>query len=212
MQAASGTSGGSSGSPVLDIDGHAIALNAGGAAKAASSFYLPLDRVVRALDLLRDNRPITRGTLQTEFSHTSYDKLRRLGLPADLEILVRNKKASGLLVVTQCVPEGPAHNVLREGDILLRIQNILVSTFVEVWEILDNSVGQQIALQVCRMGDIKTFSVPVQDLHAITPNQYVEIERGIIHALSYQLAKAYNVPAGSVYVASSGYMLSSANV
>lgn len=61
---------------MLTIEGKAIALNCGAAKKAASSFYLPLHRIKRALDLLVEGQPVPRGTLQTVFKHMAFDEVR----------------------------------------------------------------------------------------------------------------------------------------
>ncbi|ETP45233.1 hypothetical protein F442_08278, partial [Phytophthora nicotianae P10297] len=147
--AASSTSGGSSGSPVLNIDGCAIALNAGGAKKAASSFYLPLDRVVRVLELIQQGKPVPRGTIQTIFRHTAFDEVRRLGLPGETEALVRQQfpQETGMLVVDQVIQGGPAHDQLRTGDVLIKFGGQYGATFLTIEEYLDAHVGETVEAQ-----------------------------------------------------------------
>lgn len=54
---------------MLNHDGDAIALNAGGKIGTSASFYLPLDRVKRAFELIRDGKEVPRGTIQTVFHY-----------------------------------------------------------------------------------------------------------------------------------------------
>ena len=207
-QAASGTSGGSSGSPVVNIAGEVVALNAGGANDAATSFFLPLDRIERALHLLQSGMPITRGTLQTEFVRKAYDELRRLGLSKESEAIVRkaNSEQTGMLTVRQVIPDSPAYGKLEPGDILLRVNGELINEFIPLADILDDSVGQVIEVEVERGGRRITKKITVSDLNDISPDEYVEIGDAILHDLSYQQARHYNRPVQGIYVANPGYI------
>ncbi|KXS21250.1 hypothetical protein M427DRAFT_51499 [Gonapodya prolifera JEL478] len=144
IQASSNTSGGSSGSPVINIHGEAVALNAGGSSSAASSFFLPLERVKIALEKLRKGEPVPRGTLQVEFVQRTYDDCRRLGMPADLEIQFRklNPDLNGVLAVRHSVPGGPGYGLLRAGDLVIKLGGNLLNHFVDLAEVLDASVEE----------------------------------------------------------------------
>lgn len=213
-QAASGTSGGSSGSPVVDIDGQVVALNAGANNSAASSFFLPLDRVDRALREIQAGNPVTRGTLQTTFQSKTYDELSRLGLSAESESLARarNPGQTSMLTVGHVIPDSPAYGKLKSGDILIRVNGELVTEFVPLESVLDTHVGQPIELTIERGGRTIVHSILVDDLHAITPDEYIEFGDAIVNRLSYQQARHYNRKVEGVYVANAGYVLSRAAI
>ena len=214
LQAASGTSGGSSGSPVVNIEGEVVALNAGANSSAASSFFLPLDRIERVLRKLQEGQPVTRGTLQTTFRSEPYDELHRLGLTEDSERLARSTfpDQTGMLTVEQVIPDSPAFGVLEPGDILISVNDELVTQFVPLADVLDSYVGEEIRIHVERGGRGIDATIMVDDLHAITPAEYIEFGDGVVNQLSYQQARHYNRPATGVYVANPGYLLSRAAI
>jgi len=212
LQAASGTSGGSSGSPVIDIDGQVVALNAGGSSQAASSFFLPLDRVERAVELVRAGKPVPRGTLQTVFVYQPFDELRRLGLQESTEAAVRKADSGqvGMLVANEIILQSAADGALKVGDILVAVNGTPIAGFVALADILDNSVGEVISLDVERNGESLQLELPVDDLHALSPDNYIRFGDALVHDLSLQMGRHYNRPISGVYVASPGYVLASA--
>ncbi len=214
IQAASATSGGSSGSPVVDVDGDVVAMNAGGKTTAATAFYLPLDRVVRAVELVRQGKPVPRGTWLTKSEHTPFDELHRLGLTEATEAEVRRLRAdvNGMLVVREVLPDGPAAGRLRVGDVLVSVAGTPVLDFVTLERLLDDAVGQELAVVVERAGARVSAAVPVRDLHTAVATSMLELGGGVVHDLSFHQARTSQIAKTGVFLAEAGRMWAEAGV
>jgi len=207
IQAAAAASGGSSGSPVVNVDGYAVALQAGGRADgAATDYFLPLDRPSRALNCIRRGIPIDRGTMQTQWLIKPFDECRRLGLTPEHEAAIRKgfPKETGLLVADIVLPQGPGDGKLEEGDVLVKVNGEILTQFVRLDEILDSSVGKTVEILVQRGGEDVEVNLEVGNLHMITPDRFVTVAGATFHDLSYQQARLYAIPVKGVYVCEAG--------
>ncbi|RKF77921.1 Pro-apoptotic serine protease NMA111 [Golovinomyces cichoracearum] len=203
IQAAAAASGGSSGSPVVNIDGYAVALQAGGRSDgAATDYFLPLDRPLRALRCIQEGKKVTRGTIQCQWMIKPFDECRRLGLTMQWESAIRKNfpKETGMLVAEIVLPEGPSDHKVEEGDVLVKVNGELLTQFIRLDEILDSSVGGKVNLLLQRGGEDVEVEVGVGDLHEITPDRFVSVSGGSFHNLSYQQARLYAVACKGVYV------------
>ncbi|KAF2819600.1 Pro-apoptotic serine protease NMA111 [Ophiobolus disseminans] len=196
IQAAAAASGGSSGSPVVNRDGFAVALQAGGRADgAATDYFLPLDRPLRALEIIQRGEHVTRGTVQTQWILKPFDECRRLGLSPELEKAVRTQfpKETGMLVAEVVLPEGPASTKIEEGDLLTKVNGEFITQFVRLDSILDDHVGKTISVTIQRAGENMDVELEVGNLHDITPDRFVSVAGASFHDLSYQQARLYAI-------------------
>ncbi|KAJ2367931.1 hypothetical protein H4S01_001875 [Coemansia sp. RSA 2610] len=188
--ASTSSKGGSSGSPVVDVAGDAVALNAGSAIRSSSSFFLPLQRVVYALEHVRQGRVPPRGTLQAVFRHVTHTEAARLGLDPGAAAAegVDLAGTTGVLIVHKVLPAGPAAGVLRVGDIVVGVDGTAVPGFPELFGIVDTAVGRSIGMRVFRKGRFATLHATVQDLYEVTPARCLRIGFSFLHDLSFQEA------------------------
>lgn len=217
--ASSGTRGGSSGSPVLNKQGYAVALNAAAKESTMHAFYLPLHRVARAFRAVRTGDFVPRGTLCTSFAYASFPEVVRLGVDRSFvqnAVLGREPQKGGtfskatppggMLQVQRCVPGTLAAERLQAGDVLLELNGSPCADFVFWDSVLDDSVGESICIKVCRQGRVLDVELTVQDHHALIPHSFLELGLGIFHEVPYQTAMKHHIPLKGVYVAQAGFV------
>jgi pro-apoptotic serine protease NMA111 len=84
---------------------------------------------------------------------------------------------NNILVAKTVLPEGPADNKVKSGDVLIMVNGELLTSFVKLDEILDSSVGGTVLLLIQRGGKDIEVAINVGDLLAITPDRFVTVWR-----------------------------------
>ncbi|KAJ2388265.1 hypothetical protein GGI05_003838, partial [Coemansia sp. RSA 2603] len=201
IQSSTTTNGGSSGSPVVNIHAEVVALMAGGSVSESSNFFLPLDRVVYAVDYIKRDELPPRGTLQAVFKHITFYEAEKYGLILDENFKEEMEQDStGVLTVTKILPQGPAHEKLQIGDIVVSINDRLITKFVQMSELVDSSVGKSVVMHVFRNNDLIDVEIPVQDLFDVTPTKMLRVGGTYMHNMSLQLAVNKSLPITGVCV------------
>jgi S1-C subfamily serine protease len=206
-QANAAATGGSSGSPVVNSDGYAIALQAGGrTGKASTDYFLPLDAPLRALRKLREGSPITRGDIQCAFALKTFEECRRLGLTPAWETKIRaaHPKLNNMMVAETVVPEGPSYDKIKDGDIILQINDDTASDLFHLERVLDESIGKKIPLTLWRGNSEIEEHIMVDDVRHITPDRLLSFAGAAFQNLSYELAQRWKVARRGVYMCESG--------
>jgi S1-C subfamily serine protease len=119
---------------------------------------------------------------------------------------------TGMLVVSEVLPGSQSAGHLQPGDILVKVNGKYTTQFEPLDDVMDTSVGRTVHLELERGGKPVDATLPVTDLHAITPSSYMEFGEAITHTLSYQQARHFNVPVRGVYVANPGYVFGAAGI
>jgi S1-C subfamily serine protease len=101
---------------------------------------------------------------------------------------------------------------LEVGDVVVAVGGKRVDSFLPIEAALDEGVGDGVVFEVERGGATRQVELRVGDLHAITPDEYLEYSGGVLNPLSFHQARNASVPTHGVYVASAGYALSAAGV
>ena len=163
---------------------------------------------------LQAGKDIERGGVQTLFRHQPFRELGRLGLDQITMGKVREHDSdnNGMLVVSQVIKGAVADGKLEEGDILVSIDNEIITDFIDLEAMLDAHIGQTLPFRMVRQGKLITRRLTITDLQAIMPSRLLELGDAVLQNMSIQHARAMNRPRSGVVAMRPGYMLERAGI
>ena len=194
--------GGSSGSPVWNTAGQVIAIHARGT--DTSSFELPIDYLVDALDLVRNKVSVRRGEIGVDLELISIgEAIKHFNFPAELRKEIGPSKAGTpkVIQIESIVPRTTGVPILRASDIIYRINGEPIKDDLYTFDaVLNRQVGASVNLNVYRNGDNLSLDVPVEDLESKKVRRFVRFGGAIFHDITPKLRRTLFLDADGVYL------------
>ncbi len=194
--------GGSSGSPVWNTAGEVIAIHARGT--DTSSFELPVDYLVDALELIRNKISIQRGEIGVDLELISIgEAIKHFNFPAELRKEIGPSKAGTpkVIQIESIVPKTTGVPILRASDIIYRINDEPIKDDLYTFDaVLNQNVGESVSLNVYRNGENLSLDVPVEDLESKKVRRFVRFGGAIFHDITPKLRRTLFLDADGVYL------------
>ncbi len=194
--------GGSSGSPVWNTAGEVIAIHARGT--DTSSFELPIDYLIDALELIQNEMSIQRGEIGVDLELISIgEAIKHFNFPEALRKEIGPSKAGTpkVIQIESMVPRTTGETSLRASDIIYRINDELIRDDLYTFDaILNQNVGKEVTLDIYRNGENLSLQVPVENLEKKKVQRFVRFGGAVFHDITPQLRRLLYLEADGVYL------------
>lgn len=207
IQASVAMVGGSSGSPLVDVHGNVLGMMVGGSPANSVCCFWPMQRIKRALELLRRDQRVPRGSLKATWSSISYTKCEDRGLDQEQVDIMRKAKPHErtMLTIIWVLPEHTASGHLQVGDLVSQVNNKVNPSIFEIEEVLDDNVNKDIFIRVWRRGKVVELTLKVYSMKELCPGRYLKFGSMTLQDISLITAMRHNIPQVGLLCSDAGF-------
>lgn len=197
------TAGGSSGSPLVNLEGEAIGLNYGGSKTFGMS--LKGEYVSYALRAIKQGKTPNRAHIGAITDIYSLDKaVNHRHFPKELMneyIEGKPEFRNKVIAVSFMLPGSPAGNLLKAGDIIWEVGGKKIGADLsKLDKAMNESMSGKVSLTIYRKGEKLNIDVPLYDTEKYKVRTILDFAGGILYeADSFSSAK-FGVPLGKVFM------------
>ncbi|MFN0205577.1 MAG: trypsin-like peptidase domain-containing protein [Planctomycetota bacterium] len=193
------SSGGSSGSPIVDKDGNAIGMQS--AHDERSSYALPAEYLETALQKLRKGILPPRGTIGLRIRKADItEAVAAGGLTQEQAKKMTGDGIVSISMIEGVVPGSPAEFIAKAGDVLLSIDSTLADSTRAVESMLDRSIGRTVNIKIARNGKIDTAAMTVADMAGDRVDQLVLFGGAAFHNITFEIRARADLRRDGVFV------------